>query len=215
MSARILLVDDHKMVREGLKGLLARHGDFDVIGEASDGASALRLSVELSPDVVVLDLTMPGINGIEACSEILQACPKTRVVMLSMHGDRRFVTEALRSGALAYVLKDSAFDELVFALRSVLSGQVFLSAPVANLVVRDYLRRLDSPETEDSGPLSARESQVLRLIADGKTTKEVAALLGVSIKTVETHRKQIMDRLGLHSVAELTKYAIRQGISEL
>ncbi len=215
MAIRVLLADDHKMMREGLKTVLGRAPDLDVAGEAADGASAVKLASEIAVDVVVMDVTMPGLNGIDAARQITETLPDVRVVMLSMHADRRFVTEALRAGAKGYVLKDFAVDELVAAIRSVARGGTFLSAPVADVVVRDYVQRMQEPAGSGGPTLSARERQVLQLLAEGASTKEIAARLRISAKTVDTHRRQIMDRLNLHSIAELTKYAIREGLTDL
>jgi len=203
----IMLVDDHKMVREGLKSLIEKQSDMRVAAEADSGTSAIKQAKQNNIDVVVMDISMADISGIEATKEILKHSSKTKVLILSMHADRRFVTEALNIGALGYVLKDSAAEELLFAIRKVYSGEIFLSAKITEVVVKDYL--------STRSVLSTREREVLKYIAEGLATKEIASELGLSSKTVEAHRHQIMEKLDLHSVAELTKYAIREGISNI
>ena len=233
---KVLLADDHRIVREGLKSLLQTQPDLEVIAEASDGRQAVEMARDLSPDVVVMDVAMPLLNGIEATRQLAADGAGMKIVALSMHSDRRFVSEALKAGASGYVLKDGAFDELISAIRAVVAHRVYLSPRVAGVVVDDYVRRLPSrgngdggnggahPGTEEAGAadrrgvfdtLTPREREVLQLMAEGFATKEVAHRLHVSVKTVETHRRQIMDKLDMHSVAELTKYAIREGLTTL
>jgi len=212
---RILIADDHRIVREGLKSLLDDQPDMEVVAEADNGRDAVQLVGEATPDVVVMDVGMPQLNGVEATRRVMRDYPGTKVVALSMHSDRRFTAEMLKAGAAGYLLKDSAFEELVTAIRAIAAGKVYLSPSVADLVVDDYVSRLPSAEGNAFVSLTTREREVLQLLAEGKATKEVARLLGVSIKTVETHRRQIMQKLDLHSVAELTKYAVREGITPL
>ena len=206
-SITIILVDDHKMVREGLKSLIEKQTDMKVVAEASSGTIAIEQAKEHKPDVIVMDISMPDMSGIEATKAILKQNPKTKVLVLSMHADRRFVTEALNIGALGYVLKDSAAEELLFAIRKVYDGEIFLSAKITEVVVKDYL--------STRSILSTREREVLKHIAEGMATKEIACELGLSAKTVEAHRHQIMEKLDIHSIAELTKYAIKEGISKI
>ena len=211
MKIKVIIVDDHQMVREGLRSLLVGEKDMEVIAEAGDGWEGVRLAEKLAPDVVIMDIAMPELNGIEATRQILARTTGVRVMVLSMHSDKRFVERTLKAGASGYLLKDCAFEELVRAIRTVMAGQIYLSPGIASLVVREYLENgLDSPPV-----LSAREREVLQLIAEGKSTKEVGTLLHISIKTVETHRQQIMKKLHLRTVAELTKYAIREGLTTL
>jgi DNA-binding NarL/FixJ family response regulator len=212
---RIIIADDHRIVREGLRHLLEKRTDFKVVAEAPDGESAVRLAKELSPDVVILDISMPGLNGIEATRRILAERPGVKVLALSMHSDRRFVIETLKAGASGYVLKDSAFDELARAIEVVMARGAFLSPAITEMVVRDYVTQAGVDDAAAFSVLTPREREVLQLMAEGESTKAIAGRLAVSVKTVETYRQQIMEKLDLHSVAELTKYAIREGLTEL
>jgi DNA-binding NarL/FixJ family response regulator len=214
MELRILLVDDHQILRQGLRHLLERQEGMTVVAEASDGRRAVELVREHRPDVVVMDVAMPELNGVDATRQILAELEGTKVVALSMHSGRRYIAEMLRVGASAYLLKDSAFDELVQAIRTVSSGQTYLGSGVASVVVSDYLERL-ADEERASPPLTPREREVVQLLAEGRSTRQVADRLHVSIKTVETHRRQIMRKLEISSIAELTKYAVREGLSSL
>jgi len=215
MSIRILLADDHKIIREGLRALLDGESNMEVVAEAEDGRTAVQLTRKLSPDVVVMDISMPDLNGIEATRQILRDHPGAKVIALSMHSDRQFAARMLEAGASGYVVKDAAFEELATAIRTVVDGRVYLCSLVTGLVVEDYVRRLPETEPKVTSPLSPREREALQLLAEGKTTKEAARELHVSVKTVETHRRNIMEKLNLHSVAELTKYAIRAGLTSL
>jgi DNA-binding NarL/FixJ family response regulator len=212
---RILLADDHQLFRDGLRTLLGQQADMEVVGEAIDGPSAVDAAGRLRPDILLMDISMSGLNGIEATRRILGDGLATRVIMLSMHANQRYVTESLRAGAMGYVLKDSAISELLAAIRTVSRGQRYLSPMLADRVIGEYVDLSGGRGRSAFSTLSSRERQVLQLLAEGTSTKEMAAKLNVSVKTVETHRKQIMDKLGIHSVAELTKYAIREGITPL
>jgi len=212
MQGRVIVSDDHTLLREGLKSLLQRNG-FEVVGEAGDGRTAVKLAKKINPDIVILDISMPFLNGIEAARQISNEVPDARIIIMSMHCADHFVLAALHAGATAYLLKDTVFEELLVALRSVLKRQVYLSPAIAGTVVRASLQP-SSGQRELLGPrTSSREREVLQLLVDGRSPKQIAATLCVSVKTVESHRKGFMDKLNLHSVAELTKYAIREGLT--
>ncbi len=217
MATRILLADDHQIVRQGLKSLIQQNEGFEVIAEASDGRAAVQLAADLEPDVIVMDVGMPGLNGIEATRQIAAKEPDAKVVALSMHSDRRFMGEMLKAGAKGYLLKDAAFEELATAIRSVIADKIYLSPRIADVVVDEYVRHAGEYTGHPSAfaKLTPREREVLQLMAEGRATKEIAMDLKVSIKTVETHRRQIMEKLNIYSVAELTKYAIREGLTSL
>jgi DNA-binding NarL/FixJ family response regulator len=215
MSITVLLADDHRIVRQGLRALLEKEGDMVVVGEASNGRDAVRLTVEMSPDVIVLDISMPEMNGIEAARRIIADNPASRILVLSMHGDKRFVVEMFRAGVKGYLLKDCATDELVRAIRTIHAGETYLSPQIAGLVVKDFIKMIPEASPETSPLLSAREREVLQLLAEGKNAKEIAFILSVSSKTVDTFRQNIMKKLELNTVAELTKYAIREGLTSL
>lgn len=214
MTKTILIADDHRLLREGLRALLEREG-FRVIAEADNGRTAVRLARELQPDIVITDIAMPDLNGVEATRQICAEAPRAKVLALSMHTESRFVLGILEAGASGYLLKDAAFEELSGAIKAILKDQIYLSPAVAGVVVRQSLGRVEAKRRSQHVELSKREREVLQLIAEGKSTKDIAARLYVSIKTVETHRKQIMDKLDLHSIAELTKYAVREGVTFL
>ncbi len=215
MPVKILLADDHKLFRDGLRTLFANKADVTVVGEASDGTETVTLAREVQPDLILMDVSMPGLNGIEATRQILAERAATKIIILSMHSDRRYVTEALKAGAVGYLLKDSAFEELIDVIRDVLKGRIRLSNAITSVVVSDYIKLAAAEESSAFTLLSAREREVLQLIAEGNSTRDIAARLNVSVKTIESHRKQIMDKLNLRSVAELTKYAIREGLTPL
>src|SRR4051794_4193416 len=239
MTERIIIADDHQIVRQGLRRLLESEESFSVIGEAANGRAAVHMAEELSPDVIVMDVTMPDLNGIDAARQITTKHPEIKVIGLSMHADSRFASEMLRAGASGYLLKEDAFEELATAIRQVLSGTVYVSPRIAGALIgrsmehemRDDQRMASEHLLGDGGghgggggglallspimQLSPRQREVLQLIAEGRSTKEIAFDLGVSVKTVETHRQQMMDKLNLHSVAQLTKYAVREGITSV
>ena len=212
MTVRILIADDHKILREGLRSLLEKQSAFAVIAEAEDGLTAYEGVKKHKPDIAILDIGMPGLNGIEVTRKIQSEMTETRVIALSMHADRRFVMGILEAGASGYLLKDSAFAELVTAVTAVAKGKTYLSPSIAETVIKSSLEKSDRGK---QGFLTGREREVLQMIAEGKSTKEIAFKLFVSTKTVETHRKQIMDKLSIRTIAGLTKYAIREGLTSL
>jgi len=215
MSIRILLADDHKITREGLRSLISKQSDMKVVAEAENGRDAVGLAKELRPDVIIMDVSMPDLNGIEATKQILSESENVKVVALSMHSDNLFVSEMLKSGASGYMLKDCAFEELDRAIREVVRGNTYLSPMISGVVVEDYLRKLNKSDSGESSILSNREREVLQLLAEGQSTKQIGLKLFISAKTVETHRRQIMNKLDMYTVAELTKYAIRKGLTSL
>jgi DNA-binding NarL/FixJ family response regulator len=215
VSIKILIADDHKIVRDGLRALLENELNMTVLGEAENGRTAVELAKELQPDVVIMDISMPDLNGIEATRQIRESVPRAKVIALSMHTDRRFVAEVLKMGASGYLLKDCAFEELASAIHAVLSNRNYLSSQIADVVLKDYVRLVAKKDMSVFEILTAREREVLQLIAEGSSTKEIAACLNISVKTVETYRLRIMEKLDAHSIAELTKYAVRQGLTSL
>jgi len=216
MSIRILLVDDHEIVRIGLKAILSSQKDLEVVGEASDGHEALRLVEKTRPDIVVMDVAMPGLNGIDGTMRIRSEFPAVKVIVLSMHLERSYVGQTLKAGASAYVLKERAVEELVPAIRSVRGGRKYLSPGVTDIVLQGFLDgNAEAPPDSAFSNLTARERDVLQDIAEGRSVKEIADKLNLSPKTVETHRKRIMERLNIRSVAGLTRYAIKSGLIPL
>lgn len=215
MTTKIVLADDHEMMRQGLRAMLEREVDLEVIGEAGDGVLAMKMARELKPDVLVMDVAMPGVNGIEATREVVAECPQTKIVALSIHSDRNYVIGMLSAGASGYVHKASAFEELVEAIRKVARKGFYVSAGVTGPGFEDYSGSRARPAGGRNNPLTPRERNVLRLLAEGKSTRGIARSLSISISTVETHRRHCMEKLNLWSVAELTKYAIREGLVPL
>ena len=213
-TIKVMLVEDHIMVREGTKEWLDRENDIQVVAEAGDGEEAVRLASEHRPDVVIMDIAMPKLNGIEATRQITGEASHTKVVALSMHSGERMVLEMLRAGASGYVLKLSAFDEVERAVRTVMANERYLSPEVAGVLVDELVRQGDNiaPSPSAFSKLSSREREVLQLLAEGKSSKEIAFMLKISARTVDVHRKHIMDKLGLGSIAELTRYALREGL---
>ena len=211
MQVRVVLADDHVLVRAGLRKLLESMPGIEVVGEADDGQAVLRLVEQLHPKLVLMDISMPGLNGLDTALRLTQAHPQTRVLILSMHQSEDYVRQALRNGAAGYILKDAAPVELEMALKAVLRGETYLSPAVSKGVVSDYVQRLRSEETPSAG-LTARQREILQLIGEGNTTKDIARRLNISIKTVETHRTQLMKQLDLHDIAGLVRYAIRIGL---
>jgi DNA-binding NarL/FixJ family response regulator len=215
MSIKILIADDHQILRQGLRTLIEKDPDLKVVAEAEDGRKTVRLVEELQPQVVIMDVNMPELNGIEATRQIIAKAPGVKVIALSMHTDRRFVINMMRAGASGYLLKDCAFEELSQAIRLVLDNKTYLSPGVAEIIIKDYVAGLPQQGSAAYSVLTPREREVLQLMAEGKSTSQIAEVIHVSVKTVETHRQQIMHKLGIRSIAELTKFAIREGLTSL
>ena len=215
MSIRIIVADDHRIVRNGLRTLLNAEPDIDVIAEAENGRKTIQLARELSPDVVLMDITMPDLNGFEATRQILAEIPQVKIVALSMHHHEQFVSGMFMAGASGYLLKDCSVEELTAAIRAATKGEVYLSPGVASVVIKNYVRHLKKSDKAIPPILTPRESEILQLVSEGKTSKKIASIMHISTKTVDTHRRHIMDKLAVSSIAELTKYAIRSGLTSL
>jgi len=215
VDIRIIIADDHQIVRQGLRVLLEKEPDMEVVGEAEDGQTTVSLTKKLHPHVVLMDIKMPDLNGIEATRQILSELPDVKIIALSMYPDQRFVMNMLKSGARGYLLKDSAFEELAQAIRLVMANKTYLCPLVTEVVVKDLVTLNPSSTQTALVVLTSREREVLRLLAEGKRTSQIAQLLEISVKTVDTHRQQIIHKLGIRSLAELTKYAIREGLTSL
>jgi two-component system, NarL family, response regulator NreC len=212
-TVRVLLADDHTLIRAGLRMVVGAQPDLTVVGEAADGREAVAVAGKLKPDVVVMDVGMPSLNGIEACRQIRAELPDTQVAILSMHSDEGYILRALKAGAKAYLLKDSAEADLANAIRAVASGKSFFSPAVGKVLLEDYMRKLQRTGVEDSYELlTPREREILQLVAEGKSSKEIANLLDLSVYTVETHRARVMQKLNLRGIPELILYAVRKGI---
>jgi len=214
MKIKVLLADDHKIFRDGLRTLIEKEG-MEVVGEAENGRKAIKQTEKLVPNVIVMDVSMPDMNGIEATRKIIAGAPGVKVIALSMHSDRRFVLGMLEAGASGYLLKDCAFGELATAINQVLTGNTYLSPQIADVVVKGYLNKGADAAASGGAVLTSREREILQLIAEGLTAKEIAAHVFLSIKTIETHRRNIMQKLNMKSTADLTKYAIREGLVSL
>ncbi len=214
-TVRVFLADDHALVRAGIRSLLAEMDGVEVVAEAGEGHEALRLIAETKPDVAFLDIGMPGMNGLEVAGRVKREHPATRVVILSMHATEEYVLQALRAGASGYLLKDAETAELELALRAVMKGETYLTPAVSRKVIADYMGRVEGKRSQDTGAfgiLTPRQREVLQMIAEGLTTKDIARKLNLSVKTVETHRMQLMERLDIHDIAGLVRYAIRAGL---
>jgi len=215
MTISILLADDHQIMCEGLTNLLEKQSDMKVIAVADNGRIAVKLTQELRPNVVIMDVIMPSLNGIEATRQINTKYNSIKVIALSMHSDRRFVAKMLCAGASGYVLKECAFKELIQAIHTVLADKIYLSPQITQIVTKEYVNYMSNVKSISFPVLTAREREVLQLMAEGKTTKEIAGFLYVSPKTIEVHRKNMMDKLNIHSIAGLIKYAISEGLTSL
>ncbi len=212
---RILIADDHGIVRQGLRALLEEEGGFEIVGEAEDGSEVVELAAKLRPDVIIIDVSMPKVNGIEATRLIIEKTPSAKIVALSTYSKRSFVAEMLKAGALGYVLKSYLFDELIRAIHTVADNKHYLSPQITDVLIEDYMDQSSEAAGADSKKLTDRERRMLQLLADGQSTKEIAFSLNISPKTADANRRQIMKKLGIFSIAELTKYAIREGLTSL
>jgi DNA-binding NarL/FixJ family response regulator len=215
VTRNVLLVDDHEMIRAGLRAILEQERNVKVIGEAEHGRAAVKLARDLSPHVILMDLNMPEMNGVEATRQIVAENPDVKVIALSVNCDRQFITAALQAGAVGYLMKNSAAIELGLAIKAVMKGEVYLSPKVAHVVVKNYVQTRGSRDRTVFAELTPKQREVLQLLAEGKSNKEIAKELGTSTKTVETHRAQLMEKLNIHTVAGLTKYAVREGLTSL
>ena len=214
-TVRIILADDHQILREGLRGILMKHSDMEIVAEADNGMTTVDMAKQLSPDVVIMDITMPDLNGIEATRQILRDAPGVRVIALSMHSDRHFIERMLQSGASGYLLKHCASRELITAIRTVQAGKLYLSKTITDLTLEEVQELKNASSASHSSSLTAKEREVLQMVAEGCSTKLIAGRLHVTENTIEKHRQHIMDKLGLHTIADLTKYAIREGMTSL
>ena len=215
MSVKILLADDHQIIREGLRSLIEKQPGMEVVAQVENGRTAIKLTRKIKPDVIVMDINMPDMNGIDATRQIVAEFPGIKIIAFSMHSDHQFVAGALKAGVSGYLLKDSAFEELARAIRTVVANQTYLSPKIAVDVVKDYVEKLVDDRTGAPSILTNREREVIQLYAEGHATKQIAERLYVSIKTVETHRRNIMKKLDIRSIADLTKFAIREGLTSL
>jgi DNA-binding NarL/FixJ family response regulator len=215
MPAKVLLVDDHAIIREGISALLEKLPDFTVVGSAEDGRKAVDIALKLMPNLVIMDISMPNLNGFDATKRIIQEINGVKIIAMSAHSSRRFVAEMLKAGASGYILKDCLFDEFTEAIRTVLAGGVYLSPRITDVVIGDYVQGLSKQYLFTGPPLSDREREVLQLLSEGMSTKQIALSLNLNTKTTESNRRNIMDKLHINSIAELTKYAIREGLTTL
>jgi len=212
MSIKVLIVDDHKIMREGLRSLLEKQPEVEVVAEVESAQAAMKLVEETVPDLAIIDVVMPGLNGIETTRRILNKVPNIKVIALSMYSDKRFVMEMLRAGASGYLLKDCAFEELEGAIKAVIENRTYITPRIVDIIVKDYFSQVDKPTSSALAALTSRQYEVLQLLAEGKTTREIAKQMSLSVKTIESHRQQIINKLNIRSIAGLTKYAIREGL---
>lgn len=212
MPIRVVLVDDHEIMREGMTVLLSKHPEIQVVGQAADGRKALELVDQLKPDIVIMDVGMPNLNGIDATRQILEKHPFIKVLALSAHSDGPLVAKMIRAGAFGYMLKESAFSELIDGINALMQGNTFLCSKISQVVFADYVNLITNPNAVEADGLTVREREVLQLVAEGKTTKEISKILNLSPKTIDSHREHIMVKLGIRNIAGLTKYAIKEGL---
>jgi len=213
MTIKVLLADDHEIMRQGISALLSKHRKFEVVGQASDGLQVLKMVPQLNPDIVIMDIGMPNLNGIGATEKLMLIAPSLKIMALSIHSERSIVVKMIQAGAAGYMHKDSAFDELAEGLNAILEGRTFLCNKIARIVFSEHLGLVSKPETINGDQLTMREKEVLQLVAEGKTTRTIAQMLNISKKTVDTHREHIMEKLNIRNIAGLTKYAIREGLT--
>ncbi len=213
MSIRLILADDHTMMRYGLSRSLEQEKDLEVVGQTQDGYATIELAKELHPDVVIMDIGMPGLNGIESTRQIIQNSPKVKIIGLSMHSSDKYVREMFKAGATGYLLKDCSFEELVEAIRTVMNGRTYISPSIGDMIIKEYTSQDEDTKSVFS-VLSQREREVLQLLAEGRSTKQIGRQLNISPKTVEAHRLRVMEKLEIDNVAQLTKYAIQEGLTE-
>jgi DNA-binding NarL/FixJ family response regulator len=213
MATKVLLVDDHEIMREGISALLRRYSEFEVVGQAADGRRALEMASQLKPDIIIMDVGMPNLNGVDATKQLLSMNPELKIMALSTHSDGAIVAKMIKAGAKGYILKESAFEELVEGLNTLQDGGTFLCNKISKVVFSDYVDLVANPKVMDGDGLSGREREVLQLVAEGHTTKQIAEILNLSTKTIDSHREHIMEKLGIRNVAGLTRYAIRQGMT--
>ncbi|MHC5157512.1 MAG: response regulator [Planctomycetota bacterium] len=213
MATKVLLVDDHEIMREGISALLRRYSEFEVVGQAADGRRALEMASQLKPDIIIMDVGMPNLNGVDATKQLLSMNPELKIMALSTHSDGAIVAKMIKAGAKGYILKESAFEELVEGLNTLQDGRTFLCNKISKVVFSDYVDLVANPKVMDGDGLSGREREVLQLVAEGHTTKQIAEILNLSTKTIDSHREHIMEKLGIRNVAGLTRYAIRQGMT--
>ncbi len=215
MTISVLIADDHKIVREGLKFLISNSSGMEVVGDVADGRAALTMAKKLRPAIVVMDINMPELNGIDATCRLIELLPQTKVIALSMYSSKRFIQNMFKAGASGYLLKDCAFEELLFAITSVSSNKKYLSPGLASMLIGDYMDQLNTTNATNRSGLTVREREVLQLIAEGVSTLDISKRLNLSVKTIETHRRRIMEKLEIRSIAGLTKYAIREGVTTI
>lgn len=213
MATKVLLVDDHEIMREGISALLRRYSEFEVVGQAADGRQALEMVSQLEPDIIIMDVGMPNLNGVDATKQLLSINPRLKVMALSTHSDGAVVAKMIKAGAMGYILKESAFEELIEGLNTLLDGRTFLCNKISKVVFSEYIGMVSNSKTINGDGLTGREREVLQLVAEGHTTKEIAEILNLSTKTIDSHREHIMEKLGIRNIAGLTKYAIREGMT--